>query len=627
VKARLTAFALALLTTGSLFASGIPDWVRAAIPAQMADVKDARSVVLLDETIVTVVSEREIASRHRRVIKILTTEGRDDAYVGVWFDNDTKLRALRAWSIDKSGEEYTLKEKDAVEASGADYELFTDSRMKVLRAPANVGSIVAYEYEHNERPYLLESAWHFQEDVPVVRSVFMLVEPKGWTHEVHWRNHDAIAELQPNVWEVKAVPAIADERRRPATASIAGRAGFQFLPPGTKAMSWNDVARWYGQLAAPRTVSTPQLQAKARELTAGAKDPLLPLARFAQRDVRYVAIEVGIGGYQPHPAGDIFAKRYGDCKDKVTLLRTMLKEAGVDAYSVLVHTNRGATDPAFPSLGSFNHVIAAIPVSAEKAKGLRSIVDHPKLGKLLIFDPTSTLTPFGDLPEYLQASRGLLVTNDGGELIELPSHAPDASQLRRTAKLELDEKGTLSGTVEEVRSGAMAASMRGLLQPMNAADRVRAIESRLAAHLASYTAADITIEQLDDPEQELVIRYRINAPQYAKRVANMLLVRPRVLGEKSEALVDAKRTYAYVTDGPSLHVDEIDIRMPATTKLDELPEHVEAKTPNVQYSSASTFENGVLHYRRRYAQSADVPELNKASSQILADERASAVFR
>jgi hypothetical protein len=311
----------------------------------------------------------------------------------------------------------------------------------------------------------------------------------------------------------------------------------------------------------------------------------------------------------------------------------MLKEIGVDALAVIVHTDRGATDPEFPSMGAFNHVIAAIPVPADYAKGLHATVDHPKLGKLLLFDPTSTLTPFGELPEYLQASRGLLVTADGGELIALPSHVPDVSQLRRTAKLELDAQGTLTGTVEEVRSGAMAASMRGALQPLNAIERVRTIESNLAAFLASYTAADVTVEQLDDPERDLVIRYRITAPHYAKRVADLLLVRPRVLGQKSEALLAADRTYAYVTDGPSLHIDEIEIRMPPSMKLDELPAKVEAATPHVQYSSSSTFENGALRYKRRYAQSAYVlpveaiAELNRASAKILADERASAVFR
>jgi hypothetical protein len=628
MKTRLAAVALALFTAASAVA-GVPDWVKAAVPAQLPSVDpETRSIVLLDETSLAVYNENELSSRHRRVVKVLTPAGRNDAFVQVFFDNDTKLRSMRGWSIDKNGVEYTVTEKDAVEASAIDYEVYSDLKMKVLRIPADVGSIVAFEYGQNERPYLLESAWYFQEDIPVLRARFVLSMPAGWTHSVKWLNHEPV-QSSGSTWELTSVPAIKDETRRPSIAAIAGRAGFQFVPPGQKPTTWSDIARWFANLAAPRTVATAPLQTKARELA-----NMRALAKFAQRDVRYVAVEIGIGGYQPHAAGDVFTKKFGDCKDKVTLLRAMLKEIGVEAYSVIVHTSRGVVDPAFPSMHSFNHVIAAIPVPADAAKEMHAIVKHPKLGTLLIFDPTSTLTPFGELPEYLQASRGLLVTNDGGELIELPSHAPDASQLRRTAKLQLDEQGTLSGTVEEVRSGSMAAAMRGALQELSAADRVRLIESHVGAHLANYTTSDVAFDNLDDPERELIIRYKINAPRYAKRVADMLLVRPRVLGEKSEALVEEeKRTYAYVTDGPSLQLDDIEIRMPATVKLDELPEKVEAKTAHVQYTSASTFADGVLRYSRRYSQSAyilpaeAVAELNKASSAILADERASAVFK
>ena len=407
---------------------------------------------------------------------------------------------------------------------------------------------------------------------------------------------------------------------------------FQILRPGAKPIAWNDIGKWFGGLALSRSTPTPQLQAKTREL-AGSGDALRAIARFTQRDVRYVAIEIGIGGFQPHAAGEVFSNRFGDCKDKANLLRAMLKETSVEAYHVLVHTERGVVHPSYPTLGAFNHVISAIRVTPEQAKGLAAVIDHPKLGKLLLFDPTSTLTPFGLLPEYLQASRGLLVTPEGGELIALPSHPPETSQLRRTAKLAIDPQGTLSGSVEEVHSGTVAVSMRAALQPLQQAERVQMIESRLASHMAALTAADVTIEHLDDPETDLVIRYKLSAPQYAKRAANLFIVRPRVLGQKADKLIDTKRAYAYETDGPSLHTDDVEIRIPAAMTLDELPAKVDIKTPVVQYTSASTFTDGVLHYSRRYAlQTFTIPresftELNAAWKQILGDERASAVFK
>ena len=82
---------------------------------------------------------------------------------------------------------------------------------------------------------------------------------------------------------------------------------------------------------------------------------MLALSEFMQKDIRYVEIALGIGGVQPHPARDVFSNRYGDCKDKVTLLSAMLKEVGIDSYYVVIHTERGSVTPATPPhVGAFD---------------------------------------------------------------------------------------------------------------------------------------------------------------------------------------------------------------------------------------------------------------------------------
>lgn len=632
-RGRVAMLVASLALAASSYARvNIPPWVRQALLVEIPAEKDADAIVLLDDTAINVQPDGSLATRYRRVVKILNNDGREYGTAHAWIDHDTKLRTLRAWSIDAGGAEYEVRERDAIETTPTDFELYTDARMKVLSIPAsNPGSIVAYEVELTDMPYLPQVQWQFQEDAPVLVARFDLQLPAGWTYEASWMNHEPVAPTG-TTWTLRSIPSLADETRRPSPASIAGGVGFHLLRPGAKPLTWSDIGKWFGALALPRSTPTPQLQVKTQEL-AGKGDALRSICRFTQRDVRYVAIEIGIGGFQPHAAGEVFSNRFGDCKDKANLLRAMLKETSVEAFHVLVHTSRGVTNPSYPTLGAFNHVISAIRVTPEQAKGLAAVIDHPKLGKLLLFDPTSTLTPYGQLPEYLQASRGLLVTPEGGELIALPSHPPETSQLRRTARLAIDAQGTLSGSVEEVHSGTMAVSMRAALQPLHEAERVQMIESRLASHMAALTAADVTIEHLDDPETDLVIRYKLNAPQYAKRAANLFIVRPRVIGQKADRLIDAKRVYAYETDGPSLHTDEVEIRIPPSMKLDELPAKVDIKTPVVQYNSASTFADGVLRYSRRYAvQTFSVPresftELNAAWKQILGDERASAVFK
>jgi transglutaminase-like putative cysteine protease len=572
------------------------------VPPQPSTVK---AVVLLDEQALTV--DGQLTTRRRRVMKILKPEGRELAYTAAYYEKTGKVLSMRGWVLEASGKVHDVREREAAEASATSFELYSDTKVKVLQAEdANVGDVVAFETEQREKPYEDRALWRFQGTLPVLRARFSLAT--SLPYETKWVRWTPPADAAGPSWELRDIPAIEDEPRMPSASSLAGWMGVSW----DRRRTWSDVASWFAMLASTRLASTPELAAKAKEL-----GDLRACARFAQLDVRYVAVEIGIGGYQPHHAADVFRNRFGDCKDKATLLRTMLKERGIESHYVLVHTTRGMTEPSFPTIAAFNHVIVAVREN----------------GKLTFFDPTSTTTPYGQLPSYLQASRGLLVTDNGGELVDLPSHPPETSELRRVARMKLDEQGVLRGTIEETRTGSLAAEFRGYLQPLNAAERVRFVEQFLAHHLGNHTTSDVRIEQLEDVSVPLVIRYSIVANDYATRVADLLVVRPRVVGAKGESLIDVKRTHAYVTEGPSLHTDDVEIAMPATAALDELPKPVELKTPHVDYTSASSFENGVLKYRRRYVMKAltvppaEVGALNQAFAKVVADERASAVFK
>lgn len=627
---------------------GAPDWLKQIAHTPLPKYgEDVRGVSLLDETITTVTDDGEIRTRRRRAWKILNTAGRDLGYVAIHFDSETRLYDFRAWSISPSGEEYQVKERDAVESAAFDGELYADNKIKVVRIPAaDPGSIVAFEYEQRERPAGLQDTWWFQGADPVRVARYTLILPAGWTHEERWIN----AEARPpqlagttSTWELQEIAGVKDEPGMPSRSAVEGRMSINFIPPqqdrlkGRLHRNWNELGAWYSQIVAGRQLVTPALKSKTAELTAGKKsafDKIRALAAFAQREVRYVAVEIGIGSYQPHAAGDVFANRYGDCKDKVTVLATMLREAGVESYYVLVNTTRGVIDPGFASLIGMNHVIIAIQLPADAPEGLLTVIKHPKLGKLLLFDPTNSTTPLGHLPGYLQESRGLLVSDGGGELIPIAAEPPEASQLRITAKLKLDAAGALEGDVTEVRTGSLAANMRSFLKSKNDQERMQFMEKRLTHDLTQSVLRDLVVQNADDIDQDLVIRYHVAAESYARRPAGMLLVRPRVIGRKAESIVDLKdRRYGYEMWGTSLETDEIEIALPPGFVPDELPPPQNLTSPVVVYSSEVKGDGGVLRYQRQYrVRGVAVPreglvELNRTFNAILADERNSAVLK
>ena len=95
------------------------------------------------------------------------------------------------------------------------------------------------------------------------------------------------------------------------------------------------------------------------------------IADFVQHNIRYVAIELGIGGYQPHRAAEIFGHHYGDCKDKATAMSAMLHEIGVDSYYVVINSERGSVTPDMPANSGFNHVILAVKLPPETPEQFR----------------------------------------------------------------------------------------------------------------------------------------------------------------------------------------------------------------------------------------------------------------
>lgn len=627
--------------------AGSPDWMRAAAQVQVSgQPDDVNGVVLFEEEVTTVKDNGEVRTNYRRALKILRTAGRDLGHAVVYFDSDTKLTYFKAWSIPAQGNEYEVKEKDALEATPFSGELYVDNRIKVIHIPASEpGSVIGYEYEQKRRPNVMQDVWGFQDRIPVLRSRYVLNLPSGWEVDTVWLNY---AEIEPTAsgttytWELTNIPAVKPERGRPAYRAVAGRMGIKFIPPGSAHgrahTEWKDVGAFAYSLISPREQSSAAIQERTRLLTAGKTtrlEKVRALAAFAQRDVRYVAIEIGIGGYQPHLATDVFANRYGDCKDKVTLLATMLKEAGIDSYPVLAQTERGVIAEKFPSMYSFNHAIIAIQwPSPEPDKGMYSLVQHPRLGRLLIFDPTSELTPVGYLPSTEQGNQALVITPEGGELIDLPLQPPSANELLRTADLQLSGTGILSGQVREVRTGANAVEYRQELLALQAPQRVKKMENFLADFLNNFVLKDYTVENLEDFDKELVVKYTFQAENYAKTVGGMILVRPRVFGSKSGGLLDLKdRKYPYELDSPTRQTDEFRIKLPFGYTVDELPPPTAVTNPAASYTSEAKLEGDVLTYKREFkAEQVMVPteklgELNAAYKKIQADERNAAVLK
>lgn len=633
-------------------ADSAPDWLRAAAQDKLPEYpKETMAVTLLDDQETVVKENGNVETTYRLAYKLLRPEARDDyGRIRVPFDKETKLLSLKAWTITANGAVIEAKEKQAVQMSLSDDDLFDDAHVEALRLPeANRGSIVGYEYVQRKRPFLFEDAWEFQESAPTRRARFNLKIPADWEFTNAWVHY---AAQQPqsstageHVWELRDIPGVETEPDMPAWDALAGRMDIKYFPKDPKLRtrttgSWQDIGRWYEGLSEPSATATPAIQQEVATLTAGMQAELPKmeaLASYVQQKIRYVAIEIGIGGYRPHLAGDTFTHQYGDCKDKATLLKTMLHEIGIESFYVLIDTDRGVVAPDFPST-RFDHAILAIRLPASLPDtSLYAEINDPKLGRLLFFDPTDEYVPMGYLPSELQDSYGLVATADGGELLRLPLPPPVTNRLLRQAQFTLSASGDLSGKVQEVRWGGPAADMREEYLATPASQRQKLLDDFLGASVGNFSLVTATLDNLDQYDQHLALSYQFVSADYAKAAGDLLILRPRVLGEKGtdilELLSDKPRKYPVDFGETTRQDDMFDIKLPPGYIVDELPKPVSADCTYATYKSEIVVEGDTLHYRRTYeVKEISVPpqkmaELQAFFRQVAEDERSEAILR
>jgi len=653
----LTALSAALyamvLAPQPAFGGEGPQWLHALTSAQLPAYDEKTDAVMLySETNVTVLSVDKIRTHTLAAYKILRPEGREHGTLAIYFNPRRKITNLHGWCIPSQGKDYEVKEKDAVDVAAPfdGGELISDVKYKVLKIPgADPGSIVGYEYDVEEQPFWLQNTWDFQETEPVRESHFSLQLPPGWEYKASWSSYP---EVKPTEgagstwqWAVTDVKAIRPEPDMPPMSGVAGEMIVSFFPPGQNSRknefgSWQSMGTWYEGLIDSQMTASDAIKQKVAALVAGQTTTLPKMqavARFLQHDIRYVAISLGIGGWQPHPAQEVFTEKYGDCKDKATLMRTMLREIGVESYHVVINDERGSVTSTSPAHNGFNHVILAIKLPDDlNDPSLIAVAQYPGLGRVLFFDPTDEMTPFGEIRGQLQANFGLLVAPTGGQLFQLPQQAPATNSIHREGKLTLDTTGKLAGDVEETRLGDRAASERWRLREVqNGNDRIKPFESFLAGSLSGFKIVKASFTNLEATNRPFVLNYSFETSAYAKKAGNMMLVRPRVLGNKASTILESKdaRRFPVEFDGPYRDTDSFEITLPSGYEVDELPPPANVDLGFASYHSKTETVGRTIHYTRSIeVKELTVPidkmdELKKFYRAIATDERSTAILK
>jgi hypothetical protein len=572
-------------------ADSVPEWLNAAGRVDTGHLGDGSSaVVLSSRTDFAVDASGRFNQVERVAMRVLNRRSAEPYLQAVGFENnESKVTSIQTWAISTSGHVTQSGKRDLVnEAAYPGYVLYSDDRVKKVMVPgAEDGSLIGYEIITQGRILVNGETFPMEGKIPYRSSELHVSAPSG---SVRWFvNHpDRVQVVNQSAtgadFHSENRPAIPDEDDAPPVSSLAAMVAVNYDAKGPAAMqSWEEAGHDYHVLFDDGEKPSGELSAQVDSLSADKTDNLAKLNAlysYVSRNIRYVAIEIGKGGYQPHQAADVFKYKYGDCKDKANLLITMLNKIGIRAYPALVGTRGDVeADPTVPTLTTFDHMIVALPVGESLRPAVEKFPAYDSKAKILWIDPTSEADPLGNLPEMDQGVFALIAYPERGDLRKIPEAPVEGNGTRYSAQVRLEPDGRGSADVEVRYLGARNTEMRYFYRERSQADILKVFESRVANYVNGARFQRASISGVEDSGQQIRETFSFQGDFSSASSGDSWLFQPLFLSGISEPELGPRPRKLPLEVGTPWQIrGTYRIELPANMRVANLPNPTQLKS-------------------------------------------------
>lgn len=581
-----------------------------ALAVKPADHPEEAAIVLLDDGVVRLEADGRGTSTFRQVVQILREDAVESYQEHRFGYSPSHQKLTLNWMrvVAPDGRVISAgpsQEQDSDVPAPVDDPVYQERKVKRLSMSGVApNTIIDYSYTMEElkpfHPGDFHQGWSVHMGLPVKRSRLIVDLPASVTPRIVERNlsfareEKRVGNRRVYVWATKDLPKMRSEPFAADSNGVIARLAL------SAPITWADIGRWYAGLARDRYALTAPVKAKVRELVADARtrdDTIRAIHRWVAQDIRYVAISLGLGGYQPRTPAKVVETGYGDCKDKATIFVAALKELGITAHPVLLAAS-GGVERRLPTIEQFDHAIAA--------------VERPG-GGYVFTDLTSEYTPYGELPFPEQGEFALVVKADGTtEEVTLPLEPVKANRSAERIVGTISPDGRFDGFVEVTALGARQYSLReGFAHPLDSLRRANLIRTLGNSVFAGGSADSLVVfngrNLADTPKLAWRVR---NGRALKKSGESMILDIPDAFGspweyeQTAQMLVDrGPRRFpidAAAVHGSSETVTELQVTLPEGWRA-RLPKSVVAESPFGIYRSEYAQSGRTLTIRRIYA--------------------------
>ena len=383
-----------------------------------------------------------------------------------------------------------------------------------------------------------------------------------------------------------------------------------------------DYAKWIYELQRGTDDTNPKMEALAKKLTKDDKSPREKAKRlydWVLDNIRYVGVQVGLGGWRPFPATEVFENGYGDCKAKANILKSMLNTVGISSSMASLHSDVGPPSRFWlPAIGNTNHAILAI----ELPEGL------------VIADPTTRVVPFGELPISDQGQYLLRFTEEASEPFLTPSTTAEQNARQSILRLKLTEEGKLQGSFDYEAKGSFASSLEGSDLNRSQDKPNKPIRNALGLRSAKLSEIKKDFDKSALKNRTARISGKIEIKEATKVTGKLKLLRLEDLFYSwATKYADEKRQQSINFGSRRTQETKIQIELPKTATINQLPSQTKLSIQGLEYALDWKLEGQTLSIERKYKRDkrfykpSRYSELRNFYNQLLEAEAKAVVIR
>lgn len=355
---------------------------------------------------------------------------------------------------------------------------------------------------------------------------------------------------------------------------------FSYFKTTGSLLSWNDLGVWEHSLFSDRGVLPEEAKTKVRQLVAGCasdKEKVAAIYQFLRESTRYVSIQLGIGGYQPMTAAEVWRQGFGDCKALSNYMMALLAEAGIQSHCVAISTRQKELLPDFPNFQQMNHMILEVPLPDDT----------------LWVECTNPRLPLGYVHDDISGHEALEISAHGGKLVTLPEY-PDTFNVNITeARVALSPDGSADITINEEYRYHRYVAMKPIAT-LDDNDLRKAIFS--IYHLPQTEIESIAVDDKCEPYGVPSLTYQLKAhsQKYASITGSRLFVPTNLLHKNYMAAADSHLASELFVAHGSRNLETIVFTIPEGYAVESIPESTTLSLPFVRFSSSVTTEGNTI---------------------------------